>query len=284
MLNNFLERDNFTPLSIIIDACRTSLLRISFVFCLVSVYFGPDAYAETYEYDNVNRLTRVTYPDGSYEAYEYDSRGNIVKVIRRAPARPDIEISLESLEFGEITVGDQGEETLDVTNAGAGPLIIARINLPDAPYSVSQDGCTSALLLHDESCELKVSYAPTAPGQSAESLSIVSNDPLDPMLAVQLIGTGIGGDVPSSIVRLGQSVEALNLPSGRTRALNASLEKALVTLEADNPGARKAAANKLRAFVNKIEAASGKTIEESEALELIESAQRIIASLEEVET
>jgi YD repeat-containing protein len=265
---------------------RMGFLRTVLPLGFLCLFGAAPVSAQTveYEYDDANRLTRVTYADGSYEAFDYDSRGNIVKVIQRAPALPDIEISPASLEFGDVSVGGQSEEAIDVTNEGAGPLNIIHINLPAAPYSVSQDGCTGAILLLEESCELKVSYAPQAPGQSTDSLSIESNDPLDPELVVELSGTGIGGDIPSSIVGLSQSVEALGLPAGRTRALNASLENALDALEAENAGSRKAAANQLRAFINKVEAASGKTIEESDALELIASAEQIIALLEDVDT
>ena len=34
--------------------------------------------AEEYEYDDLNRLIKVTYDDGSYVEYVYDSNGNII--------------------------------------------------------------------------------------------------------------------------------------------------------------------------------------------------------------
>lgn len=36
--------------------------------------------AEEYEYDDLNRVTKVTYEDGSYTTYEYDSNGNLLSV------------------------------------------------------------------------------------------------------------------------------------------------------------------------------------------------------------
>lgn len=36
--------------------------------------------AEEYEYDTLNRVTKVTYEDGSYVEYEYDSNGNILNI------------------------------------------------------------------------------------------------------------------------------------------------------------------------------------------------------------
>ncbi len=37
-------------------------------------------HAEEYEYDALNRVTKVMYEDGSYVEYEYDSNGNILNV------------------------------------------------------------------------------------------------------------------------------------------------------------------------------------------------------------
>lgn len=36
--------------------------------------------ADTYEYDEMSRVTKATYEDGSYVTYEYDANGNITNV------------------------------------------------------------------------------------------------------------------------------------------------------------------------------------------------------------
>lgn len=38
------------------------------------------AWAESYEYDELNRVTKVMYDDGSYVEYRYDAAGNIISV------------------------------------------------------------------------------------------------------------------------------------------------------------------------------------------------------------
>lgn len=38
----------------------------------------------SYDYDALNRLTKVTYDDGSTVEYEYDLAGNITRVIKKA--------------------------------------------------------------------------------------------------------------------------------------------------------------------------------------------------------
>ena len=42
--------------------------------------------AETYQYDQVGRLTNVTYDDGSKIDYTYDNAGNIRKIARKGPS------------------------------------------------------------------------------------------------------------------------------------------------------------------------------------------------------
>ena len=39
------------------------------------------ALAEEYEYDDLNRIVRITYEDGSYIEYQYDKNGNILKTV-----------------------------------------------------------------------------------------------------------------------------------------------------------------------------------------------------------
>lgn len=40
------------------------------------------AFAAEYEYDNLNRVSKVTYEDGSYVIYTYDANGNITSIIK----------------------------------------------------------------------------------------------------------------------------------------------------------------------------------------------------------
>lgn len=47
------------------------------ILSLFVIFIRVDAYAETYEYDELNRVTKVIYDDKSYITYEYDANGNI---------------------------------------------------------------------------------------------------------------------------------------------------------------------------------------------------------------
>lgn len=74
------------------------ILAIAYTITCSSIGIGADIY----EYDILNRLTKVTYEDGSYVEYEYDDNGNITKT-NMYDATPETDDSGESEETGEST-------------------------------------------------------------------------------------------------------------------------------------------------------------------------------------
>ena len=50
-----------------------------FIFTLITS-FTSQAGTITYQYDNLNRLTRVDYPNGNFIEYTYDATGNILNI------------------------------------------------------------------------------------------------------------------------------------------------------------------------------------------------------------
>lgn len=66
-----------------------------------------------YEYDILNRLTKVTYEDGSYVEYEYDDNGNITKtnMYDATPETDDTGEREETEESTEEPTTDTGEST-----------------------------------------------------------------------------------------------------------------------------------------------------------------------------
>lgn len=79
----------------------------------------------SYEYDILNRLTKITYEDGSYVEYEYDANGNITKtnVYDATPEESDTsteasgdesetpEESSDATESGSESIEESGEST-----------------------------------------------------------------------------------------------------------------------------------------------------------------------------
>lgn len=64
---------------------RWARIGLALVACLGLV--GP-SFANgkvRYEYDRLDRLTRVEYPDGTTIEYTYDAAGNVTSVVTRPP-------------------------------------------------------------------------------------------------------------------------------------------------------------------------------------------------------
>lgn len=94
------------------------------------VLFHNVAYlqAEEYEYDALNRVTKVSYEDGSYVEYEYDSNGNILNVNvynakptpTSTPTPDDGQASGESESKSDEETGETTPEESESGEAGSG--------------------------------------------------------------------------------------------------------------------------------------------------------------------
>lgn len=106
---------------------------------------GSTVWAAEYEYDNLGRVTKVTYEDNSSVTYEYDANGNIVSVTRTQgeqetkPSKPQEETTAKQEEtdspqkpeesggLGEEETGEQdggtetkGQENQEQESSGDG--------------------------------------------------------------------------------------------------------------------------------------------------------------------
>lgn len=101
-----------------------------------------------------------------------------------------LEFSSESLDFGEIGIGQSQEEVLRITNKGNGPLDIEDIDISGDGFNIlaNRDGCSQTRLEEDESCGFIISFAPSSLGERSGSVSIVSNDHVNSRKTIELIG------------------------------------------------------------------------------------------------
>jgi len=85
--------------------------------------------------------------------------------------------------------------------------------------------------------------------------------------------------VAQGIQSLMSAVQSLNLQVGIANSLDAKLENALEAYQAAKAGNRQDAANKLRAFINEVEAQRGKKLTSAQATQLIAVTNRILGVL-----
>ena len=86
------------------------------LLCLSLYISGLHADAEEYEYDDFNRVIKVTYEDGSYVTYEYDSNGNIINTVvyhvekEETSEKPESEHGEDSKERETTETGEEKAE------------------------------------------------------------------------------------------------------------------------------------------------------------------------------
>ena len=114
------------------------------------------------------------------------------------PSEPDIAVSAEELDFGNLEVGKELDLPLIVTNEGKADLDVSATNLTGADadqWEVTNEAAPFTLK-PGESQEVIVCFNPTSSGTKNGTLEILSNDPDEDPVKVTLKGTGEVVDAP----------------------------------------------------------------------------------------
>ncbi len=117
---------------------------------------------------------------------------------------PDIAVSSEALDFGQVDLGVTASDTLTVSNNGEAALTVDSVTLGgDAVADFTQSNhCTTVAA--GDSCAVEITFTPGAEGVRAASLTITSNDPDTGTLAVPLEGRGMAVATPALSVSPGE--------------------------------------------------------------------------------
>ena len=103
---------------------------------------------------------------------------------------PDIAMTPGALDFGDVMVGQSGEQLVTVSNFGTAALTLLDIAIANgADYSQTND--CPASLLPAEACQIAVTFTPSMDGLLTDSLTVLSDDPDQPSATVTLSGSGI---------------------------------------------------------------------------------------------
>ncbi len=100
---------------------------------------------------------------------------------------PIISLSEDTLNFGNVQIGEEASDTLYVTNLGEIDLEITEITTGIAEYSATPE---SFILAQGEVQEVIVTFTPQAEQYFEDILIIESNDPINSQYEVSLSGTG----------------------------------------------------------------------------------------------
>jgi uncharacterized repeat protein (TIGR02543 family) len=109
---------------------------------------------------------------------------------------PSIMVSPVTYSFGNVKVGTSSTGIVTITNTGYANLSVT-IGTLSSPFSYTVSGDLSQIAPNDTRW-ITVTYQPTSAVSSTATLSITSNDPNNPLLGVQLSGTGVPAAIPPS--------------------------------------------------------------------------------------
>ena len=102
---------------------------------------------------------------------------------------PDLQVWPRSLSYGEQALGCPDDRTIWLTNEGTRSLTVSEMMLESTGFALEDAPELPFELSPEESVEMVVSFAPSAPGERTATLTIISDDPAGPTLA-EISGVG----------------------------------------------------------------------------------------------
>ncbi|MCP4920357.1 MAG: choice-of-anchor D domain-containing protein, partial [Proteobacteria bacterium] len=102
----------------------------------------------------------------------------------------DIQVTPESVAFGEVGVGCGADETVEIANVGDAELEVSSVELTgDASLVLSADAFPLSLA-PGESVTVDVSFSPDAEGAAEAALLVASDDPDESLVSATVAGAG----------------------------------------------------------------------------------------------
>ena len=141
-----------------------------------------------YAYDILGNLLSASLPNGTANAWEYDELGRPVAALTGlGPVVPALALTVDSLDFGSVSVGTSHQLPLDLYNQGTAPLTVSGITA-SAPFSVAFSGPET--IPPAGTLRVTVTFTPIDQVPASANLSITSDDSEAPLVLVVLSGEG----------------------------------------------------------------------------------------------
>jgi hypothetical protein len=109
---------------------------------------------------------------------------------------PDIELTPPTWDFGTVDVGKTSVMGVTIGNAGTSPLTVTSVDYVASDGDLTIDDVTVPFVVAPkDSVDVRVSYRPTGDGVDSGALTVVSDDPDEPEVVAEQVGTGRKGFV-----------------------------------------------------------------------------------------
>ncbi len=139
--------------------------------------------------------------DGNYLWYvdgQLGSNSTLYKVDLGGAGTPAINIPERSHDYGTVTVGTSESWNMEVQNTGTADLTITGIVIP-AGQPLSTTFSPPMVIQPGNSSDIPITYEPTQTGTLNTSITVQSNDPINPQEDVALLGEAVNAG-PSIVV------------------------------------------------------------------------------------
>jgi len=115
---------------------------------------------------------------------------------------PDISLSSNSHDFGEVVIGSPEQWELTIYNVGDADLVIDSVSISDAQFTISELSYPFTLTPSSDTT-VTITFTPVVFGEIGGELSIFSNDPDEGQFIVDLHGFGL---YPGAVLVLSDSI------------------------------------------------------------------------------
>jgi len=171
-----------------------------------------------------------------------DDPSGVIGLLDPGTPVADISVTPLSVDFGAVTVGTSGADSVAISNVGTADLTVDSLSLSgSSEFSLPGAPSTPFTVAANTSLNVSVEYAPLDDGRDNGTLEIASDSPGEELISVALSGTGVPVQVnecvpvvdPASLVF--GSVELGNTSSLTTTVTNnGTLECAVDAIVFDN--------------------------------------------------
>ncbi len=165
---------------------------------IINISDPENPFEETY-YETPYRANAVTI--SGELAYVADLRSLRIFDISGFTVRPpEIYVETQSIDFGDVSVGESEEATFQIDNIGNSDLTVSDISIQEYGFDTDFDG--EIVISPGDERTITVSFSPNNYGEFSGTIVLLSDDPENELITIDLTGTGLAPDIELSVEEL----------------------------------------------------------------------------------
>jgi hypothetical protein len=181
------------PFSIQNNACDGLTLQPS-ESCLFDVRFSPTVagiFNESFDIPSDD-------PDEDPVTINVSGNGAAIPVPDITVTDTVVPVDDLTVPFGDVTEGLTIDQTITVSNDGNADLVLGDIGIANPiaePFAILNDSCSGQTLTPASDCTFDIRFAPVDTSIASDSFDVVSNDPDEDSVTVNVSGTGLSAAI-----------------------------------------------------------------------------------------